>query len=133
MLNYRSNCLTHLLCHLFTLLFSTKPKKSGYFLQTFLLAKTLFLILSNFAFLPAILLAIYCRLFTEALIYMATMSFSIFYHACDQVKGSALNSDVQQDFHASHIFAYKDDYNSQVTQQLAAVFKTALESTNSLI
>ncbi len=45
---------------------------------------TLFLTLSNFAFLPAVFLALKFRLFTEALIYTATMLFSTFYHTCDR-------------------------------------------------
>lgn len=50
---------------------------------TFML-NTLFLTLSNFAFLPAVFLALRFGLFTEALIYAATMVFSTFYHTCDQ-------------------------------------------------
>ena len=45
---------------------------------------TLLLTLSNFAFLPAICYALYYGLYTEALIYSATMTFSTFYHTCDQ-------------------------------------------------
>ncbi|XP_059082591.1 uncharacterized protein LOC131880099 [Tigriopus californicus] len=45
---------------------------------------TLLLTLSNFAFLPAIVLALYYGLYTESLIYLATMIFSLFYHTCDQ-------------------------------------------------
>ena len=48
------------------------------------LAQTLLLTLTNLAFLPAVILALYFGLFSEALVYSATMIFSSFYHLCDQ-------------------------------------------------
>ena len=45
---------------------------------------TLLLTLSNFSFLPAIILAFQQKIYGQFMVYSATMLFSIFYHACDQ-------------------------------------------------
>ncbi|RWS31578.1 transmembrane protein 8B-like protein [Leptotrombidium deliense] len=45
--------------------------------------QTLLLILSNLFFLPAIYIATKCKFYAEAVVYLATMLFSSFYHACD--------------------------------------------------
>ncbi|XP_053203964.1 uncharacterized protein LOC128388574 [Panonychus citri] len=48
-----------------------------------ILINFLLLTLSNLVFVPALILAIYRHLFTEAIIYLIAMSSSILYHACD--------------------------------------------------
>lgn len=53
-------------------------------LESSLLITTLMLTLSNGFFIPAIYLAVKRGLYTEGLVYLATMLFSSLYHACDQ-------------------------------------------------
>ncbi|CAB4069612.1 unnamed protein product [Lepeophtheirus salmonis] len=45
---------------------------------------TLLLTMSNLAFLPAVLFAMYYKLWTQSLAYFTTMLFSTFYHMCDE-------------------------------------------------
>lgn len=47
-------------------------------------AYTLLLTLTNFFFLPAIVIAFVRKLYGQCLVYAATMTFSVFYHTCDQ-------------------------------------------------
>ncbi|KAG7206139.1 hypothetical protein KM043_003531 [Ampulex compressa] len=57
---------------------------TGANLASSLLMSTLLLTLSNGFFVPAIYLAIKRKLYSEGLVYFATMMFSSLYHACDQ-------------------------------------------------
>lgn len=52
--------------------------------ESSLLITTMMLTLSNGFFIPAIYLAVKRGLYTEGLVYLATMLFSSLYHACDQ-------------------------------------------------
>ncbi|XP_076619315.1 post-GPI attachment to proteins factor 6 isoform X1 [Colletes latitarsis] len=52
--------------------------------ESSLVVTTMILTLSNGFFIPAIYLAVKRGLYTEGLVYMATMLFSSLYHACDQ-------------------------------------------------
>jgi len=69
-----------------------------------LISDTLLLTLSNLFFLPAVGLALYYRLYTESLIYGATMFFSTFYHTCDQeMNHKHLPMGLEQACHALYV------------------------------
>ncbi|CAF0819581.1 unnamed protein product [Rotaria sordida] len=93
----REQCGTYGICRIMTSqqnMFSTCTCLVGYrgygctdgtysYLSRYL-PSALFLTLSNLMFIPAVIVAIYYRLYIEALVYFFNMFFSTFYHACDQ-------------------------------------------------